>query len=56
MTDWDRKLIKDAGATKFKDYQLVFGMIELADTSECERVLSDIGEMLFEFHTKGRLD
>jgi len=57
MTDWDTKLISKAKKVKYKNYKLVFELMELADTSEGEKTLHDIGEMLFELHiNKGRVD
>ena len=50
MTSWDERLIRDARNTKFKDYQLVYDMIEFADTDEAKYTLNGIADVLFGIH------
>jgi len=50
MTDWDKSLISKARRTRFKDYQLAYDLVELADSDEAKYTLNEIANVLFGIH------
>lgn len=54
MTHWDKKLLKHAYITPYRDYQVVFDMVEMADTDEAKYKLNTIAELLFDIYQERR--
>ena len=50
MTNWDELLLVKARNTKFKNYQLVYDMVELADSDDAKYTLNQIANTLFSIH------
>jgi len=50
MTNWDELLLVKARNTKFKNYQLVYDMVELADSDDAKYTLNQIANTLFGIH------
>ena len=51
MTPWDNTLLKKARTTPYWKYNVVFELIEMADTQDCKYKLNNIGEILYEIYT-----